>query len=117
MFNHSFLMPYTVNQTYRMTTRIGWVISLICFLVMIGTMTAYAQAVLPITHDVSNIYRTFKSLAKVVSAVCAIIGSIKVFGKFTNGDPSVDVKRSILIWFGGCFFSLLIFGLVDTLFR
>lgn len=108
-------MPSAVNLTYRMTTRISWTIVLIGILVALPMLSSLAQDISPATLQVSGGYRGFKALAKSVAAVCALIGAIKVFTKFSNGDP--DVKRSATVWFGGSFFAVLIFGIIDVLFR
>jgi len=98
-----------------MTTRITCIILLIGILVFLPILSALAQDISPATMQVSGGYRGFKDLAKSVAAICALIGAIKVFTKFSSGDQ--DVKRSATVWFGGCFFAILIFGLIDVLFR
>jgi hypothetical protein len=61
-----------------------------------------------------GIYRTFKSLAFGVSGICALIGSMKVYSKLSQGDG--DFRRSILVWFGACLTALLIPSILDALF-
>ncbi|PRY27814.1 uncharacterized protein DUF4134 [Spirosoma oryzae] len=92
-------------------------ILMICLLVFLGLLTAYAQAVNvdAATMEVSGGYRQFKTFSKGVSAICACVGAIRVYSKFSSGDP--DMRRGVLVWFGAALFAALLPSVLDALFR
>lgn len=84
-------------------------------LILLSTVAVFAQGVDAATLQVSTSYLQFKSFAKAVSAICALIGGLKAYNKFQNGDP--EFKRGILVWFGAAAFSMMIPSILDALFR
>lgn len=44
-------------------------------------------------------------LILVIGAIVGLIGAIKVFGKFSQGDP--DATKSLAAWAGACLFLVL----------
>lgn len=80
------------------------------------TLTVVAQPnVDSATLEVSFMYKYMISFSRGMSALCALIGGIKVFNRFTLGDT--EVKSLIIRWFGGAMFAFLLPNLVDVLFR
>jgi|GEM_PF-5105055 len=64
---------------------------------------------------VSGLYRYYKLVAQIVSAICALIGGVKVYGKIMDGGS--ESRRSILVWFSASLFCLFIEPILDLLFR
>ena len=64
---------------------------------------------------VSGLYRYYKLVAQIVSAICALIGGVKVYGKIMDGGS--ESRRSILVWFSASLFCLFIEPILDVLFR
>ena len=52
--------------------------------------------------------RTFDPGTKLVyaiGAVCGLIGGVKVYNKFSSGDP--DTSKTAASWFGACIFLIV----------
>ena len=84
-------------------------------LVVVCCTSVFAQGADVATMEASGIYRAFKKLAYSVSGICAMIGAMKVYSKYANGDP--DMKRGTLAWLGGAFFVALVPSVLDALFH
>lgn len=59
--------------------------------------------------DVSSYFDPLTKLIYAVGAVVGLIGGIKVYQKFSSGDP--DTSKTAASWFGACIF-LVIAGTV-----
>lgn len=64
---------------------------------------------------VSGLYRYYKLVAQIVSAICALVGGVKVYGKIMDGGS--ESRRSILVWFSASLFCLFVIPILDKLFR
>lgn len=53
-------------------------------------------------------------LVYVISAVIGLIGAIKVYHKFSNGDP--DTGKTAASWFGACVFVVVAVTVLRTFF-
>ena len=40
-----------------------------------------------------------------IGAVCGLIGGVKVYNKFSSGDP--DTSKTAASWFGACIFLIV----------
>lgn len=85
-------------------------------LTMLGSFPAQAQndvsgALNNVTDQVKGYVSPILNLAYPVAAIIFIIGAIKVYRKFTNGDPDVAMTAFQLI--GGAIF----IGLLPTLLK
>ncbi|MDR2690955.1 MAG: DUF4134 domain-containing protein, partial [Dysgonamonadaceae bacterium] len=50
-------------------------------------------------------FLTAASLIYAVGAVVGLIGGIKVYSKFSSGDP--DTSKTAASWFGACIFRIV----------
>ena len=50
-------------------------------------------------------FKPLGNLILVIGAIVGLIGAIKVFGKFSQGDP--DATKSLAAWAGACLFLVL----------
>ncbi|NJO00306.1 MAG: DUF4134 domain-containing protein [Bacteroidia bacterium] len=98
-------------QHARIFTRVSICLSL---LLLAGTTTVMAQN--DVSGALDNVNNTLKSyvapilsMAYPIAAIIFIVGAIKVYRKFTNGDPDVAMTAFQLI--GGAIF----IGLLPTL--
>lgn len=50
-------------------------------------------------------FRPLSTLILVIGAIVGLIGAVKVYGKFSQGDP--DATKSLAAWGGACLFLVL----------
>lgn len=77
---------------------------------MLATVGAYAQGngVARITEATSMATSYFDPATKLiytVEAVVGLIGGVKVYTKFSSGDP--DTSKTAASWFGACIFLIV----------
>lgn len=96
-------------------------ITLVCFFLLQSALAFAVDPPAPATGsvteatlEISTIYKGFKSFAYAMSALCALIGSIRVYTRFQKGD---DARSSILVWFGGCAVALVVPSFLDVFFK
>ena len=53
----------------------------------------------------SSAITTLKTLVVAIGAVVGLIGGVKVYGKFSSGDP--DTSKTAASWFGACIFLIV----------
>ncbi|MCY7357493.1 MAG: DUF4134 domain-containing protein [Rudanella sp.] len=67
------------------------------------------------TMGVSSLYRAFKGIAMGMCAICALVGSVKVYRKLNkNSDEGME---GVLSWFSGLIVSIAVLAILDNLFR
>lgn len=76
-------------------------------LVFAAAVNAYSQGdglagIVEATNMVTSYFDPATKLAYCVAAVCGLIGGIRVYNKFSSGDP--DVGKTVGAWFGSCIF-------------
>lgn len=49
--------------------------------------------------------RKFANYIYAIGAVVGLIGGVKVYGKFSSGDP--DTSKTAASWFGACIFLIV----------
>ena len=54
------------------------------------------------TNMVSSYFEPLTRLIYAIGAVVGLIGGVRVYSKFSSGDP--DVSFTIAAWFGACIF-------------
>lgn len=59
-------------------------------------------------------FKPLGTLILVIGAIVALIGAIKVFGKFSQGDP--DATKSLAAWGGACLFLVLAGTVISAFF-
>ena len=90
----------------------GWVklVWLFQLLLMTATIGAYAQGngiagINEATKMVTSYFDPGTKLIYAVGAVVGLIGGIKVYNKFSSGDP--DTSKTAASWFGACIFLIV----------
>ena len=77
---------------------------------MLATVGAYAQGngiagITEATNMVTSYFDPGTKLIYAVGAVVGLIGGVKVYSKFSSGDP--DTSKTAASWFGACIFLIL----------
>lgn len=77
---------------------------------IIATVYLYAQGngiagISEATSMVSSYFDPLTKLIYCIGAVCGLVGGIKVYNKFSAGDP--DTSRVASAWFGACIFLIV----------
>ena len=85
-------------------------ITLMMLLLMTATIGAYAQGngiadINEATKMVTSYFDLGTKLIYAVDAVVGLIGGIKVYNKFSSGDP--DTSKTAASWFGACIFLIV----------
>ena len=57
------------------------------------------------TNLVTSYFDPATKLIYAIGAVVGLIGGIKVYGKFSSGDP--DTSKTAASWFGACIFLIV----------
>ena len=76
-------------------------------LIIAATASAFAQGngiagINEATSMVSSYFDPGTKLIYAIGAVVGLIGGVKVYGKFSSGDP--DTSKTAASWFGACIF-------------
>ena len=77
---------------------------------MLATVGAYAQGngiagITEATNMVTSYFDPGTKLIYAVGAVVGLIGGVKVYSKFSSGDP--DTSKTAASWFGACIFLIV----------
>ena len=85
-------------------------IALMLLLIATATAGAYAQengmaGINEATKMVTSYFDPGTKLIYAVGAVVGLIGGIKVYNKFSSGDP--DTSKTAASWFGACIFLIV----------
>ena len=78
--------------------------------VLAASSSAFAQGnVLAGINDATNMVTSYfdpgTKLIYAIGAVIGLIGGIKVYNKFSSGDP--DTSKTASSWFGACIFLII----------
>lgn len=57
------------------------------------------------TNLISSYFDPITKMIYAVGAVCGLVGGIKVYNKFSAGDP--DTAKTASSWFGACIFLIV----------
>jgi hypothetical protein len=73
-------------------------------------MSAFAQGdgsagITEATQMVGSYFDPATKLVYAIGAVVGLIGGVKVYGKFSSGDP--DTSKTAASWFGACIFLIV----------
>ena len=82
-------------------------------LMIAATASAFAQGnglagINEATSMVSSYFDPGTKLIYAIGAVVGLIGGVKVYGKFSSGDP--DTSKTAASWFGACIFLIVEIG-------
>lgn len=78
------------------------------FLVAASATYAQGNGLSGITQATSMVTSYFEPATKLIYAIGAVvglIGGVKVYGKFSSGDP--DTSKTAASWFGACIFLIV----------
>jgi len=83
---------------------------LLSAMVMLTGLGAMAQGdgsagITEATQMVTSYFNPATQLIYAIGAVVGLIGGVKVYGKFSSGDP--DTSKTAASWFGACIFLIV----------
>lgn len=76
--------------------------------------TQGVQAFREATTIITNYFEPASNLALAIGAVVGIIGAVRVYNKWSSGDP--DTMKAATAWFGACIFLLLSGAVIKAFF-
>ena len=85
--------------------------------VLASAAMAQGNGIKGITDATSMVTSYFAPLPKLIYAVGAVvglIGGIKVYQKFSSGDP--DTSKTAASWFGACIFLVIVGVVLESFF-
>ena len=79
-------------------------------LALLAAAGAYAQGngiggITEATNMVTSYFEPATKLIYAIGAVVGLIGGVKVYSKFSSGDP--DTSKTAASWFGACIFLIV----------
>lgn len=83
---------------------------LLTFGIMLSAMSVFAQGngsagINEATQMVTSYFEPAVQLIYAIGAVVGLIGGVKVYSKFSSGDP--DTSKTAASWFGACIFLIV----------
>lgn len=77
---------------------------------LLATVGAFAQGngiggIMEATNMVTSYFDPGTKLIYAIGAVVGLIGGVKVYSKFSSGDP--DTSKTAASWFGACIFLIV----------
>ena len=85
---------------------------ILAVLLLAASISAFAQGngmagitITEATNLVTSYFDPATKLIYAIGAVVGLIGGIKVYGKFSSGDP--DTSKTAASWFGACIFLIV----------
>ena len=78
-----------------------------CILAAVGAMAQEngQEGITEATQMVTSYFEPGTKLIYAIGAVVGLIGGVKVYGKFSSGDP--DTSKTAASWFGACIFLIV----------
>ena len=79
-------------------------------ILLLSASSAFAQGnglsgINPATNMVTSYFDPATKLIYAIGAVVGLIGGVKVYSKFSSGDP--DTSKTAASWFGACIFLIV----------
>lgn len=112
--------PYDIHTSFNPKSDKARKKSLSTALLALLTAGAYAQGgdgIAGITEATSMVTSYFYPLVQLIYAIGAVtglIGGIRVYQKFSSGDP--DTSKTAASWFGACIFLILVGTVLESFF-
>ena len=83
---------------------------LLATMILLSGIGAFAQGngtagINEATQMVTSYFDPATQLIYAIGAVVGLIGGVKVYNKFSNGDP--DTSKTAASWFGACIFLIV----------
>ena len=91
-----------------MTKFLKKILSAATFLLAVTSVLAQGNGAAGITEATQMVSSYFDPATKLIyalGAVIGLIGGVKVYSKFTSGDP--DTSKTAASWFGACIFLIV----------
>jgi hypothetical protein len=79
--------------------------TLIAVAITISAQDNGMQGITDATNMVTSYFDPATKLIYAIGAVVGLIGGIKVYSKFSSGDP--DTSKTAASWFGACIFLIV----------
>ena len=79
-----------------------------------AAQNAFAQALDTAGTEIAGVFDSLSKLMLVVGGVVGVVGAIRIYIKWNNGDQ--DVTKAIVGWCGACLFLLLSGGVIALIF-
>ena len=78
-----------------------------CILAAVGAMAQgnWQAGITEATQMGTSYFEPGTKLIYAIGAVVGLIGGVKVYGKFSSGDP--DTSKTAASWFGACIFLIV----------
>ena len=80
-------------------------LAMLALTLMMTGATAFAQGINEATKMVTSYFDPATKLIYAIGAVVGLIGGVKVYNKFSSGDP--DTSKTAASWFGACIFLIV----------
>lgn len=110
----AFIHHSTQNQTKHEKKSLSTVL---LALLTAGTYAQGGDGIAGITEATSMVTSYFYPLVQLIYAIGAVtglIGGIRVYQKFSSGDP--DTSKTAASWFGACIFLILVGTVLESFF-
>ena len=90
-----------------------------CRCLLAAVVSAYAQGngqagITEATNLITGYFDPGTKLVYAIGAVCGLIGGVKVYNKFSSGDP--DTSKTAASWFGACIFLIVAATILQSFF-
>ena len=98
--------PHGTNQEKFMKKKL--LFSAVMFIAATTSIFAQGnglQGINDATNMVTSYFDPGTKLIYAIGAVVGLIGGVKVYGKFSSGDP--DTSKTAASWFGACIFLIV----------
>lgn len=90
----------------------------VTFCLLLITMAIYAQdgnaGISEATNKVRGYFDTGTDLMYAIGAIVGLVGAVKVYQKWNNGEP--DTGRVASAWFGSCVFLVVVATVLQSFF-
>ncbi|PZX59343.1 uncharacterized protein DUF4134 [Algoriphagus ratkowskyi] len=98
-----------------MKRTIKW-ISAVCLLLLVGVVNAQDgnAGINEATQQVRGYFQSGTGLMYAIGAIVGLIGAVKVFNKWNNGEP--DTGKVAAAWFGSCVFLVVVATVLQSFF-
>ncbi len=99
------IQPHCYFQLKHMNKRIVLLFSILAISAGIFAQGNGMQGITDATNMVTSYFDPATKLIYAIGAVIGLIGGVKVYSKFSSGDP--DTSKTAASWFGACIFLIV----------
>lgn len=93
------------------------IVALLCYLLLLS-ISVWAQdgnaGITEATNKVRGYFQSGTNLMYAIGSITGLIGAIKVFNKWNNGEP--DTGKVAAAWFGSCVFLVVVATVLQSFF-